>query len=1041
MSDAISPTIDLSVIIPVYNSERYLRKALDSVLEQKGVAIEIIVVNDGSSGNCREIVEEYAARNKNIRYLSHDRNEGLFRARLTGSGVAGGRYIAFLDSDDYVSADFYRVLFSKAEATNADMVLGPTVEVTPDGKTERNSLLENTFYFSSLEGDAIRERFFSFQGYAYSWQTIWNKIYRKSLWDECVPYFERIQGHLVMTEDLAFSSVLFSRARKLATVRSGCIFYCKHADASTVMATNTLKRFAKNMKDLETVFDFVDAVLAEDGAPEKAKADFREFRLHYCRMYRAIAKRTLSIADNLQAQKYLDSFVPDYKEEEGSDDWFFYTVRAPHLGTLDNIKQFIGNPRFKYISFDVFDTLVYRPFFNPSDLFLLLDKTYEEMGGGTLAFSSMRTRAEAWARECAAKRRGGASEEVTLEEIYASLSDMYGLPQDEAQRLMLEEKRLELRFCLPRAAARELFDVALVNGKKVVLTSDMYLDYETVEAILRKCGYTEYKELFLSSVVRLTKHTGNLYRHVAEKLNVRPEEILHIGDNWNSDVDRAKEKGIEAVFFPKAVDRFRGHVRTHPTNNCSSIGGLACGPVIDHFALERSLGYRTALAMIANKYFDNPYREFHPESDFNIDPYFVGYYPVGMHMLGLTSWLRSRALASGGGRIAFLARDGYLPMRIYRLLEKAVGGPEPVYVQGSRRLLQPGMLDRPTDFYSATIVRRGHSPANFLRLYRPFLKDLPDDEMAAILERRGFALEKPLIDEDRLRSFFSAVIDELYDPERQKEATRDIRQYLEMHLAPDTILFDIGYNGSNPYALSAILERGVRMLYLHTNGDIADTNARRGKFTLECLYPFRPHITGVLREHIYCETGPSCVGLETRDGVPSPVFGEEDADKAAQDLFVVNAIQDGAEAFVRDYLELFSDYLDYMPFKPVEMSMPFEGFLRLHKEVDLRMFKASRFEDFWEYGKHKTSIYDFIRGNTASLAGVRHEAGADSAGGGGGQAQEVSVAHLLRDKSQFSKFLVYYVLDKNACREKVQRNMSSLPFLKRMAVKVVLQFM
>lgn len=103
----------LSIIIPNYNNEKYLKRSLDCLIEQTYANVEIIVVNDGSKGNSDEIVEAYQKKDKRIKYVKHEVNKGLFQARLTGAGEATGDYIAFLDADDYTSVDFYRTLMNR----------------------------------------------------------------------------------------------------------------------------------------------------------------------------------------------------------------------------------------------------------------------------------------------------------------------------------------------------------------------------------------------------------------------------------------------------------------------------------------------------------------------------------------------------------------------------------------------------------------------------------------------------------------------------------------------------------------------------------------------------------------------------------------------------------------------------------------------------------------------------------------------------------------------------------------------------------------
>ena len=117
----------ISIIIPVYNSEEYLSKGLDSLTKQSYKNLEIIIVNDGSPKNCKEIASEYMKKDNRIKYVEHEKNKGLFQARITGFENSTGDYIAYLDADDYVSNDFYRELLEKAEETNSDIVISQLV--------------------------------------------------------------------------------------------------------------------------------------------------------------------------------------------------------------------------------------------------------------------------------------------------------------------------------------------------------------------------------------------------------------------------------------------------------------------------------------------------------------------------------------------------------------------------------------------------------------------------------------------------------------------------------------------------------------------------------------------------------------------------------------------------------------------------------------------------------------------------------------------------------------------------------------------------
>lgn len=113
---------DISVIVPVYNSEKYIEEAVDSILQQEGVRIEIILINDGSTDRSVEILDRYAAGYDGV-HVIHQENMGLSAARNIGLDAASGRYIAYLDSDDMFVADALKKAFEKCEENSLDVVV------------------------------------------------------------------------------------------------------------------------------------------------------------------------------------------------------------------------------------------------------------------------------------------------------------------------------------------------------------------------------------------------------------------------------------------------------------------------------------------------------------------------------------------------------------------------------------------------------------------------------------------------------------------------------------------------------------------------------------------------------------------------------------------------------------------------------------------------------------------------------------------------------------------------------------------------------
>ena len=112
----------VSIIVPVYNMQNYLKKCFDSLINQTLADVEIIVVNDESTDNSPEIIEAYALMDKRIKVINR-KNGGLSMARNSGMSVATGEYIGFVDSDDWVELEMYEKMYDLASKHSADIVI------------------------------------------------------------------------------------------------------------------------------------------------------------------------------------------------------------------------------------------------------------------------------------------------------------------------------------------------------------------------------------------------------------------------------------------------------------------------------------------------------------------------------------------------------------------------------------------------------------------------------------------------------------------------------------------------------------------------------------------------------------------------------------------------------------------------------------------------------------------------------------------------------------------------------------------------------
>ncbi len=166
----------ISVIIPIYNVEKYINECLDSILSQSLVEIEIICVDDCGSDNSIKIVNKYAENDPRIIIVSHKINSGLGAARNTGMSQAKGEYIGFVDSDDYILSNFYYELYSEAKKYDADIV-----QSTITLLHEHNNTFEPYGYNNLIIDFDSRQKKLCQLDIYYNSGMCWNKIYRTNL--------------------------------------------------------------------------------------------------------------------------------------------------------------------------------------------------------------------------------------------------------------------------------------------------------------------------------------------------------------------------------------------------------------------------------------------------------------------------------------------------------------------------------------------------------------------------------------------------------------------------------------------------------------------------------------------------------------------------------------------------------------------------------------------------------------------------------------------------------------------------------------------
>ena len=199
----------VSVIVPVYNVEKYLNKCLDSLVNQTLKDIEIIIVNDGSPDNSKKIIKEYKKKYPSIIKVLDQTNQGLSDARNNALSLTTSKYIMYVDSDDYVANDMVEKMYNKIVKDKADMVICGNNVVD-----ENYNLVSSTYPSNNNYSN-------DFEKIIFGNMCVWNKIIKKSLIvDNNLKFRSK-----VWYEDVDFSFKLMTLSKKTTFVNENLYYY------------------------------------------------------------------------------------------------------------------------------------------------------------------------------------------------------------------------------------------------------------------------------------------------------------------------------------------------------------------------------------------------------------------------------------------------------------------------------------------------------------------------------------------------------------------------------------------------------------------------------------------------------------------------------------------------------------------------------------------------------------------------------------------------------------------------------------------------
>lgn len=507
----------------------------------------------------------------------------------------------------------------------------------------------------------------------------------------------------------------------------------------------------------------------------------------------------------------------------------------------------------KVVSFDIFDTLLKRDAYKPTDVFRIVEQESKSRFGIDSDFKSIRIGAERKARE-----RSPFSE-ITLDEIYDEIS-IKDKNKFKELELEVESKILHCNY-----AIKSIYDYCVDSGKDIYIISDMYLPKVFLDRVLKREGFNGYKGILISCDYRKTKRSGELFKAFLDENEIKSEDVIHFGDSRYADYIGAHKAKISSIHIP----------RLYKHTLYMSVPDKKSG-----------FEQRSLFAFINNRVGSLSNREER-----------LGYEVLGPILYAYCRWIRDEyeRVKTSNSRLWFAARDMYLFKQAFEIIYGDFGID---YMYISRRSLRPVLT-----YTTGKITESGKVFARGMYSIEEIVGKMGydvTDLTKSDFDRSAKYNIRSLEEYPEVNSLLSSqrILD------REHELAKNGIEYLENKGLVDSkiILADVGWHGTTQYILKRIqksLSEKATLFGLYL-GCLDSTNERIGKDNYK-VFAFSEDKTSdfakgiLLFESLILAPHGSTIYYKTNNGVIEPVLGDPDN---VSDFLV--SVQKGALEFVND---------------------------------------------------------------------------------------------------------------------------------------------
>ena len=547
------------------------------------------------------------------------------------------------------------------------------------------------------------------------------------------------------------------------------------------------------------------------------------------------------------------------------------------------IEKRICSSSLEYISFDIFDTLLVRPCIHPTDIFALIAEKVNSKYG--IDFYSMRIHAE------------NGLNNANIYEIYDAIQKNFNLSEEIKKDLMEEEIALESKLLYPREDVKNIYDLAVQHNKKIIVISDMYLPSEILLRILKDKGFDKIEHVYVSNEYAARKDEGKLFDIVIN--NIKTHNVLHIGDNMISDYKVPRNKGLQAIHYPKIIDILSGEnnlfynlINSLDSHNEEAANrNIFIGYTLNNYWFKRTQNNSKLLNNLKD---------------------FVNLF-LAPYTCYLVFCLQKNSLVQNlYNKIYFVARDGYLPNKIYNILNYEKYIPSE-YIYGSRIAYWTGTY---SSIYSLleqqyTCLTSDYTFEDFINAY------ITDGKTNYNIKEKYTEQELNLTVINNFKQCYKLLnkAKELFNNYYNSQKLLAQKYYADIfkNAGDRIVVFDVGYSGSISLGLSKLTPKIVDKIYVHETLKNIFRDNRNQTYT----YILKNGIESnkycnldLLLEECFSPLEGTCTGFKEENNKILPILEDMPVSIEMQKAHL--ELNKATENFAKRLIDIFGENLQYL---------------------------------------------------------------------------------------------------------------------------------